>query len=147
MTDDEHHEHTVRIGACGLASSVARVKNDLAPLCEGRAFIHHFSAVISDEHAASIPAGETVHVLEVFDAGANKWTAVDRLARECGVEASRIAAIGDEVNDESMIRHAGLGVAMGNAVPRVREAASRRTRTNDDDGVAHAIENILRGEW
>ena len=59
----------------------------------------------------------------------------------------RIAAIGDEINDAAMIRSAGLGVAMGNAVPAVRDAARRHTLANTHDGVAYAIARILGGEW
>ena len=69
------------------------------------------------------------------------------MARRRGVPTSRIAAIGDEINDVGMVRGAGLGVAMENAVPSVSGAATKHTRSNDDDGVAFAIERILSGRW
>ena len=47
----------------------------------------------------------------------------------------------------SMIANAGLGIAMGNAVPSVQAAAGRRTLTSDEDGVAHAVARVLAGEW
>jgi len=46
-----------------------------------------------------------------------------------------------------MISRAGLGIAMGNAVGPVKAAAARHTLSNDEDGVAHAIECVLNGEW
>jgi hydroxymethylpyrimidine pyrophosphatase-like HAD family hydrolase len=49
-------------------------------------------------------------------------------------------AIGDYDNDIEMIAYAGLGVAMGNAVPEVKKAADVITLDNQNDGVAHAIE-------
>lgn len=52
-------------------------------------------------------------------------------------------AIGDEENDLSMIRFAGVGIAMGNAVPAVKKVAQRVTSDCDHDGVAEAIEKIL----
>jgi hydroxymethylpyrimidine pyrophosphatase-like HAD family hydrolase len=46
-----------------------------------------------------------------------------------------------------MIERAGLGIAMGNAVASVKAAAQRQTLSNDEDGVAHAVERILSGSW
>ena len=63
------------------------------------------------------------------------------------VPTERIAAIGDEINDLSMISNAGLGIAMANAATRVREAADQITESNNEDGVAHAIERMLDGVW
>lgn len=52
-------------------------------------------------------------------------------------------ACGDGYNDQSMIRFAGLGVAMANAVLPVRKAADYVTFSNDEDGVAHVVEKFL----
>ena len=90
---------------------------------------------------------DSVHLLEVFDRQVSKWTAIHRLALEQGVPRERIAAIGDEVNDLAMIEGAGLGVAMGNAVPAVKAAARAHTASNAQDGVAVAIRRILSREW
>lgn len=51
-------------------------------------------------------------------------------------------AIGDEENDISMIEFAGIGVAMENAVPAVKEVANEITVDNDHDGVAKVIEKF-----
>jgi len=147
VIEDEHPEHTVRVGACGLSGTLADVKRDLLLAVDGKAQVHHFPAVVAPEHATRAVNGQTLHILELFDECATKWSAIMHLASGWGVAASRVAAIGDEVNDECMIRAAGLGVAMGNAVPAVRDAATRHTHRHDDDGVAHAIGCILAGEW
>lgn len=55
-------------------------------------------------------------------------------------------AIGDNGNDISMIRAAGIGVAMGNATAETKEAANRITRSVHEDGVAAAIRAIALGE-
>ena len=55
-----------------------------------------------------------------------------------GLVADDVIAIGDDYNDLEMIRGAGLGVAMGNAVDAVRDAAGHVTGSNDDDGVVQA---------
>lgn len=144
---DEHPEHTVRVGACGLSSTLERLRDDLLTASQGRAQVHSFPAVVAPEHASRLPSGESLHILELFDADANKWSAIRHLATGWNIQQGEIAAIGDEVNDESMIRGAGLGIAMGNAVPSVRAVAKRHTLTHNDDGVAHAIDRILEGEW
>lgn len=150
LEHDEHPEHTVRVGACGMSGTMTKVRGTLEAEFAGRAFIHNFPAVVAPDHASRVADRDhdsRLHVLEVFDPKANKWDAMLHLARERGVEASRIAAIGDEINDVPMIAGAGLGIAMGNAVPTVREAAKKHTARNDEDGVALAIERILSGEW
>ena len=52
-------------------------------------------------------------------------------------------AIGDNENDLSMIEYAGVGVAMGNALDKVMEAADFITKSNAESGVAHAIRTYL----
>jgi Cof subfamily protein (haloacid dehalogenase superfamily) len=88
-----------------------------------------------------------LHVLECFAPHVNKWFAVSRLARDHGIAASQVVAIGDDVNDFEMVRSAGLGVAMGNARPMIRDAGRVQTSTNDEDGVARFIDRLLAGEF
>lgn len=83
--------------------------------------------------------------LELMPAGASKGAAVAALARELGLDASQVMAIGDYDNDESMLTWAGLGVAMGNASPRAKKAADRQTLRNDQDGVAWAVRRYALG--
>ena len=52
-------------------------------------------------------------------------------------------ALGDADNDIGMLQAAGIGVAMGNAYPETQAAARWVTRTNEEDGVAYAIERFL----
>jgi len=54
-----------------------------------------------------------------------------------------VLAIGDSRNDVPMLRWAGLGVAMGNAQPEVKQSVRFVTASNDDDGVALAIERFV----
>lgn len=146
LDDDAHPEHTVRVGACGKTDDMARIKTELHAAANGSAIVHHFPAVVAPDSASKTPYG-TLHVLELFDKNANKWSAIRVLAKRWEIDRARIAAIGDEINDLTMIEGAGLGIAMANAVPAVLTAAKQTTRTNQDDGVAHAIDMILAGEW
>ncbi len=147
LEEDQHPEHTVRVGACGKASACAAIMRDLRQAAGERAIIHHFPAVVAPDDASRTEDGDTLHVLELFDAGARKWSGIEVVAQDLGIPLSRIAAVGDQVNDLDMIEHAALGIAMGNAIASVREKADRCTLSNDDDGVAHAITKILSGEW
>ncbi len=147
IAEDEHPEHSVRVGVCGLSGRLDALTRDLELELGAGALMHHFSAVAAPHLRAQLPPGQSVNILEVFDRRATKWSAVRWLASGWGIAPERIAAIGDEINDLSMIREAGLGVAMGNAVPAVRAAAARQTRSHDEDGVAHAIGSILDGLW
>ncbi|MFO0892497.1 MAG: Cof-type HAD-IIB family hydrolase [Isosphaeraceae bacterium] len=80
---------------------------------------------------------------EVLRHDASKWTAVLHLAELWGVAPEEICAVGDDVNDVPMIRHAGLGVAMGHASADVRAAADLVTGDHDQDGVAMLVEDVL----
>lgn len=77
--------------------------------------------------------------LEMLDKRVNKGTGVKLLADALHLTPQEVMAIGDQENDIAMIQYAGTGVAMGNAIPSVKEAANVVTATNLDDGVAVAI--------
>ena len=66
------------------------------------------------------------------------------LCEKLSLTAANVMAIGDEANDLSMIKFAGHGVAMGNAIPEVKQVADEITVDNEHDGVAKAIEAITR---
>lgn len=73
---------------------------------------------------------------------ATKQRALARLCADFQIPAERVLAIGDSRNDVPMLRWAGTGVAMANALPEVREAVRYGTSSNEEDGVAEAIERF-----
>ena len=81
--------------------------------------------------------------VEINDAQANKGAALQALCRHLGIGTEAAMAFGDGSNDLSMIRIAGTGVAMGNSVQAVLDAADRIAPDNDADGVGCVIETIL----
>jgi Cof subfamily protein (haloacid dehalogenase superfamily) len=83
--------------------------------------------------------------IEIMRSGVSKGEALSFVSRHSGIPIERIMAIGDNLNDVEMIQRAGLGVAMGNAIPELKEKADWVTSTNDDDGLALAIEKMLSG--
>lgn len=81
--------------------------------------------------------------IEVMEHGASKGAALVWLCGHLGVDARDAVAFGDNLNDIEMIRAAGTGVAVANAEPEVRAAADLVCASNDEDGVAHAITDLL----
>ena len=79
----------------------------------------------------------------VTNRDAGKAQALARLCADFQITADRVLAIGDSRNDVPMLRWARIGVAMANALPEVREAVRYVTATNDEDGVALAIEKFV----
>ena len=75
--------------------------------------------------------------------GAHKGAALAKLAAHLGFGMEAVMAFGDGLNDLTMVRDSGWGVAMANAVPEVLAAARFTTLSNDDDGVAAAIERLV----
>lgn len=82
--------------------------------------------------------------VEVGVAGIDKGTGLRFLCEHLGVDAADVVAFGDEYNDHEMLRWAGLGVAMANAPAETRALADEVTLSHLDDGVAVALERILR---
>lgn len=82
--------------------------------------------------------------LEFLPGTANKGEGLRALANHMGIPREQVMAVGDYLNDLEMVRWAGYGVAMGNAVDAVKAAAKHITLTNDEAGVAIAIETVLQ---
>jgi len=80
---------------------------------------------------------------EILRVDASKWSALRHLADLWGIAPEEICAVGDDANDIPMIRHAGLGVAMGHAHEEVRAAADLITGRHDEDGVAMLVDQVL----
>lgn len=84
-------------------------------------------------------------LLEFMPKGITKAYGIQLLIEDLGINQAEVMAIGDEENDLPMIEYAGLGVAMENAVPRVKECADVITASNEADGVARVIEKYVLG--
>ena len=82
------------------------------------------------------------YFLEIVPEGVDKALSLDRLLRMADIPTERCIACGDGFNDISMIRYAGLGVAMQNAKEPVKEAADYITLSNDEDGIAHLLKKL-----
>lgn len=81
--------------------------------------------------------------IEVNPSGVNKANGLKTVCRELGITMDQVMAVGDSMNDKKMIVQAGLGIAMGNAQAEIKEVADHVTDTNNNDGVAKAIEHFI----
>ena len=87
------------------------------------------------------------YFLEIMPPETDKGTALAKIAETMGIGAEETMAIGDSMNDEAMIRWAGIGVAMVNGDERIKTIADIVTEdTNDDDGVAGIIDKYFFGK-
>lgn len=85
------------------------------------------------------------NTIEVLNKEASKGQSLKDLAHRLRIPQERVMAIGDSGNDIDMVEYAGLGVAMGNAIPEVKEVADVVTDTVDEFGVATAINRYFFG--
>jgi len=88
-------------------------------------------------------AAGTPNVMHIVHPEVDKSTALQRVAQCYGVGRRSVMAIGDAPNDVGMLRWAGLGVAMENAWDATRSAADTIVPSNEDDGVAYALDHFV----
>ncbi len=81
--------------------------------------------------------------VEVIPYGVNKGTSIDDISRYLSIDKDKIMSIGDDYNDIEMLRNTGYSFAMGNAPEEVKSSAKFITDTNENDGVAKAIERVF----
>ena len=80
---------------------------------------------------------------EISSANVDKWEALKFLMNRLNISSNELIAIGDNINDEKMIKNAGLGIAMKGCNPEIQKIADYITDTNNDDGVGKAIDNFI----
>ncbi len=127
---DHNHAHTIRLGVVGTAGETRAAEQRIRETFAERVLCHSLR-VLGD-----------VEVLECFDPAVNKWEGIRQVARHHGIDESQVVAVGDDWNDLAMIRHAGLGVAMGNARPQIKAIAQRVIGPNHEEGLAVFLEEL-----
>ncbi|HVV92276.1 MAG TPA: HAD family hydrolase [Hyphomicrobiales bacterium] len=123
--------------AIGDAVKIVGVSDDHPRLARCEAEVR--SALAGTASAARSQA----YYLDVTPPGVDKGTFVEAMAARLGIATDAVAVLGDMENDLAMFAKAGFSVAMGNATDAVKARAGAVTRTNDEDGFAHAVETLL----
>ena len=103
---------------------------------------------VQQQIAAFLPEDLTVvqtaaFYLEVIPKIINKGQGIRDICTVLGIAHAQVISFGDAANDIPMLREAGMGVAMGNAADAVKAAADMVTLSNNDDGIAAALEKLL----
>lgn len=111
----------------GEEEEIQRFKNDNENLLKDK-----YDAVLSQ-----------IHIFEMLPFGTNKAAALKELAEKLGIKREEIMTIGDGNNDVEMLEFAGTGIAMGNGTESAKKAANYVTDTNENHGVAKAIEKYI----
>jgi Cof subfamily protein (haloacid dehalogenase superfamily) len=125
---DEHLAHTVKI--VGVSDDHAKVQ--AAEAAAQKALGEHASAARSQPY-----------YLDITHPQANKGAVVETLAKMLDIPAGEIATIGDQPNDVLMFRKSGFSIAMGNSSDEVKAQASATTDSNEDEGFAKAVRNLI----
>lgn len=102
----------------------------------------HFRETLNDIDGINISSSWYNNV-EVMNTGVSKGEGLKQLCKELKIDNSQVVAIGDNENDISMFKVAGLAVAMENGEEIIKEFSHVVTDTNDKDGVAKAIEKYV----
>lgn len=82
--------------------------------------------------------------IEITHSDAQKGIALNTIAERLNIDMKNVMAIGDNMNDVSMLERVGYSVAMGNAAPEVKAIAKYETDSNEQSGVGKAIMKLLR---
>lgn len=100
--------------------------------------VSHMSRKTIKQGTEEVPV--EYYYTEITAENVDKWTALEFLLSKINIKKEELIAIGDNINDEQMIEHAGLGVAMKGSTPVITKKAQIIAETNDDDGVAKILE-------
>ncbi len=127
-----------------LTTLVGRSFNKALIIGEDRALgaLDHALRELAPPESVTTVRSESTY-LEVLPPGVSKGSALRRLAAHLGISLSEVIAIGDNLNDLEMVRLAGLGVAVANAHPALKQAAACVCRaSNEEAAVAEVIERF-----
>ena len=103
--------------------------------------VAHMSRKIIQQGTEEIPI--EYYYTEISAENVDKWYAIEYLISKLNIEKEEVITMGDNINDKKMIQEAGLGVAMGQSTPAIKEIANEITTSNEEDGVAAFLEKIL----
>ncbi len=103
--------------------------------------VAHMSRKIIKDGTEEVPV--EYYYTEITNKNADKWTAIEYLIKKLNIKKEEVIAIGDNMNDKLMIKNAGMGVAMGQSNPKIKEIADVVTQDNNNNGVANILNKLI----
>lgn len=103
--------------------------------------VSHMSRKIIKDGTEEVPI--EYYYTEITNKNVDKWTAIEYLIEKINIKKEELIAIGDNINDKLMIKNAGVGVAMGQSNPIIKEMADVVTQDNNNNGVANILNKII----
>lgn len=103
--------------------------------------VAHMSRKIIKEGTEEVPV--EYYYTEITNKNVDKWTAIEILIKKLNIKKEEVIAIGDNMNDKLMIKNAGMGIAMGQANPKIKEIADVVTQDNNNNGVANILKKLI----
>jgi Cof subfamily protein (haloacid dehalogenase superfamily) len=131
--EDSLTEDPIQVMYTGSVAPMREVVGQLGRL----EFASEFAVAVAEYEARDFT------IVDVIERDCSKGNALSAWAVRLGVGREEILALGDNLNDREMLEFAGLAVVMGNAVPELKTRGWPVTLTNDDGGVAAAIERYV----
>ena len=139
----DHDEKIVKITICDkhqmIFNSIMKKLKEISDIEVLE--VSHMSRKIIRQGTEDVPI--EYFYTEISAKDVDKWNAIKILADKNKIKEEEIVAIGDNANDKKMIENAGLGVAMKGSTPNVINIAKYVTDTNDNDGVAMVLNNLI----
>ena len=83
------------------------------------------------------------HLMQIMDRSATKWNGIKTMLKNCGYSENEVVYFGDDHDDVEPIKNCGIGIAVSNAIGEVKAVADYVVKSNDEDGVARFIEDVL----
>lgn len=150
------HEHTLYMNYCNEQTEhIFRMLNfpeppvmPLREAAEGEVFqlVAFFTREQEQQIMSFMPHCEATRwnplFTDVIPSGSSKQVGMDKMLAYFGIALEESMAFGDGGNDIAMLKHAGIGIAMGNAAPEVKRVADHVTSSVDDDGIERALRHF-----
>ena len=142
--------------AWGIAREELRNINDVPTDCAAKILIYYNDLIdaskplptsLFDNLKAFIGDRANIYLTDqgktIQITASSKLKGIEKIRQKLGLQMNEIAVFGDDINDIEMLSHYPNSVAMGNGADEVKRIASYTTDSNDADGIAHALQNLI----
>jgi Cof subfamily protein (haloacid dehalogenase superfamily) len=137
--EEDANVDPIQVMFTGPVARMREVASKLEAFAQGAPATERFSM------ARTFYDGRDFGLVDVIREGCSKGATLAEWAASRGIARESVMAIGDNLNDREMLAYAGVPVVMGNSVPELKSVGWAETLSNDESGVAHAIEAYALG--